>query len=75
MTTAPFALRLTSIDAVTGTEFSIDDMLDHGWASEAAARKAWKDRGRSLFEASDYLLDFTSVDTAETFQMIEFVPA
>lgn len=74
-TTETFALRLTSIDVVTGTAFSTYDMKDHGWASEAAARKAWKDRDRSLFEADGYLLDFTAMPTTQSFQMIEFVPA
>jgi hypothetical protein len=73
-TTAPFALRLTSIDVATGATFGAYDMSDHGWASEAAARKSWKDRGRALFETDGYLLDFTAVDTAEAIQMIEFVP-
>jgi hypothetical protein len=66
-----FAIRLTSIDVVTGNAFSTYDMANHGWASEAAARKAWKER--SLFETDGYLLDFTSMPTAEAIQMIEFV--
>ena len=67
-----FALRQSKIDTQTGKVFSTWETTAHGWASEQAARKAWKDR--PWFKGDGYLLDFSMLHI-NTVSMLEFVPA
>jgi hypothetical protein len=69
-------MTVTAISAANGAVLWSAPTLDHGWASEDAARKSWKDRGVRKFFADGYVLDFASLDhtgvlTETSFQTVE----